>query len=88
MSKQQQPPQKPTPAPVKPERELPVVQFFGMAKARNGWVALAIKVQGDRILDREVLNPEQAAVPRHHAEAYFKRAVAQRLLIQPSEALE
>lgn len=36
--------------------ELPIVQCLGLAKTPRGWVVIGLTVQGDRVLEREVLS--------------------------------
>lgn len=53
------------PAPREPESPLPVVESIGLAKVPRGWVVVAISVQGDKVVAREVVSKDPE--PKAHA---------------------
>lgn len=61
--------------------ELPVVECIGLAKTARGWVVVAISVQGDKVIGKEVISgapePRGIAMKRAMLEIAKEYAVAQ-----------
>jgi hypothetical protein len=54
--------------------ELPVVEAVGLTKHKGLWVAFAVKVQGDRVLEHEVLGePESRTTASDRAKIAFAK---------------
>jgi hypothetical protein len=43
---------------VKAQEDLPVVDLVGLAKTPRGWVVVEVRIQGDRVLEKEVVSKD------------------------------
>lgn len=68
------------------EEELPVVEFLGMPRVKNGFCVVAIKVQGDRVISKEVIG--EGVQPLEHALNEFRTACAKRVMFPELAAKE
>ena len=58
-SKKPVPPSK-LPAPAAPHDDLPEIDCVGVARVKGGWVCVVVTVQGDKVVDSEVIGTPEA----------------------------
>lgn len=42
----------------KDQSELPVVDLVGLVKVARGWVVVEVSIQGDRVIDKEIVSAD------------------------------